>query len=200
MTIEDRLRARGDWLGASCVPRFRDLGMLFAARFEGEHVVLSGIGGKVEKDETFLDAALREYHEEAGEAANIDIVPVVGEHLTPGADELPVPPMAAGLARLRPAAHPSAGSLWITVYLGRVTVSPIPVEKVKAFAIVDPRDLTAAWFHGGIRDLLCVDGHGIRTVGQIAPAVRGVKLVDTATAVLGVPGLLLRWWLLAGAE
>lgn len=64
--IEDRLRARGEWLGASCVPRWGTEGFLFAARVDGDALVLSGVGGKVEPGETFKAAMVREFEEETG--------------------------------------------------------------------------------------------------------------------------------------
>jgi len=51
--VEERLRAVGDWLGASCVPRWRNIGFVFAGRVEKTRLILSGIGGKVEPGETF---------------------------------------------------------------------------------------------------------------------------------------------------
>jgi 8-oxo-dGTP pyrophosphatase MutT (NUDIX family) len=80
--LEDRLRADGDWLGASCVARWRDYGFLFAGRVEGARLVLSGIGGKVEPGETFQAAMRREFREETG--------CVLGPVLTPSSRRLTV--------------------------------------------------------------------------------------------------------------
>jgi 8-oxo-dGTP pyrophosphatase MutT (NUDIX family) len=64
--VEEFLRSRADWLGASCVARYRDEEFLFAAAVRDTVLELSGIGGKVESGESFRDAALREFEEETG--------------------------------------------------------------------------------------------------------------------------------------
>jgi 8-oxo-dGTP pyrophosphatase MutT (NUDIX family) len=186
MGQEDRLRSAGDWLGASCVARWRDAGFLFAARIDGPRLVLSGIGGKVEPGETFRAAMLREYGEETGTGPGRLVEPPP-RHLDEPARREPVPESAAALLSERPAAHPTGGTLWIAVFLAVAADAPRPVEKVPLFAVVPPsagRGLDVA------RLVLLVDG-----APSPAPSpVSTVEAEHTARAVLGHPGLLREWW------
>lgn len=197
MTIEPALRERGDWLGASCVARYRDEGFLFAAAIRGDVLELSGIGGKVEVGETFREAVLREFEEET--AVRPDrLVPVhPPRHLSPEAQEVPVPEGAAALIARRPAAHPSQGLLWIAVFLGVLSRAPQPVEKVTHFAVLAPGAFQGP-AQGGAPDLgaLALLEDGVpRPAAEVLPAqVRSVTAVDTAEAVLRVPDLLADWW------
>src|SRR6266508_937396 len=136
-TVEERLRADGDWLGASCVARWRDTGFLFAARVERTRLVLSGIGGKVEPGETFRTAMRRELREETGCELG-PLLPPPPRHLTAEARRHPVPEGAAALIAERPREHPTGGILWIAVFLARLTQVPRPVEKVELFAVIPP--------------------------------------------------------------
>jgi 8-oxo-dGTP pyrophosphatase MutT (NUDIX family) len=191
MGHEDRLRAAGDWLGASCVARWRDAGFLFAARVDGARLVLSGIGGKVEPGETFRAAMLREYREETGTEAG-RIVEPPPRHLDEGARRQPVPESAAALISERPAGHPTGGTLWIAVFLAVAADAPRPVEKVGAFAVV-PSHLDAVAGPTG----LDVADIALLVDGALVPAPSRISTVEaehTARAVLGHPGLLLEWW------
>jgi 8-oxo-dGTP pyrophosphatase MutT (NUDIX family) len=186
MGQEERLRAAGDWLGASCVARWRDAGFLFAARVDGARLVLSGIGGKVEAEETFRAAMLREYREETGTAPGRIVVPAP-RHLDARARREPVPASAAALMCERPAEHPTGGTLWIAVFLAVAGDAPRPVEKVPAFAVVPPSvdhvdDITQL--------ALLVDGAPVPASSRAAT----VAVEHTARAVLGHPGLLRQWW------
>jgi 8-oxo-dGTP pyrophosphatase MutT (NUDIX family) len=188
MGQEDRLRAAGDWLGASCVARWRDAGFLFAARVDGARLVLSGIGGKVEPGETFRAAMLREYREETGTAPGRLVEPPP-RHLDEGASRQPVPESAAALISERPPGHPTGGTLWIAVFLAVAARAPRPVEKVRAFAVVPP-----PLDRGGGLDVARL---GLLVDGALVPAPSRVSTVEaehTARAVLGHPGLLLEWW------
>jgi 8-oxo-dGTP pyrophosphatase MutT (NUDIX family) len=188
MDQEERLRAAGDWLGASCVARWRDAGFLFAARMDGARLVLSGIGGKVEPGETFRAAMLREYHEETGTRPGRLIEPPP-RHLDERARHQPVPASAAALISERPAEHPTGGTLWIAVFLAVAARAPRPVEKVRAFAVVPPSPDDVDGIDVG-RLALLVDG-------ALVPAPSRISVVEvehTARAVLGHPGLLREWW------
>jgi len=189
MGQEERLRAAGDWLGASCVARWRDTGFVFAARVDGARLVLSGIGGKVEPGETFRAAMLREYHEETGTGPG-RIVEPLPRHLDEGARRQPVPESAAALISERPAGHPTGGTLWIAVFLAVAADAPRPVEKVGAFAIVPPTPGPGPAGLDAAGIALLVDGALVPTPSRISR----VEAEHTARAVLGQPGLLLEWW------
>jgi len=136
-TVEQTLRERGDWLGASCVPQYRDRGLLFAGRISDGALVLTGIGGKVEPGETFREAVLREFAEEAGVVPQLRRPPrarSVGD----GASEVSVPEGAALLCSLR-ASSADSRRLWIAVFIGTLEAAPRPIEKVPFFIVVPPR-------------------------------------------------------------
>jgi 8-oxo-dGTP pyrophosphatase MutT (NUDIX family) len=185
MVQEERLRAAGDWLAASCVARWRDAGFLFAARPDGPRLVLSGIGGKVEPGETFRAAMLREYWEETGTAVGRVVTPPP-RHLDERtgderAGDEPVPESAAALLCQRPAWHPTGGTLWIAIYLAVAAEAPRPVEKVPLFAVVPPDGDLA--------------GLGLLVDGALVPATASTVATEyTARAVLNRPGLLREWW------
>jgi len=186
--LEDQLRARGDWLGASCIPLYRDAGFVFAAHVDHGAVEISGIGGKVDPGETFAGAAAREFQEETG--IRVELVPIShGRRLGLPAEAFPIPTGAAALIALRPDAHPNGGRLWISVFLGRLAVPPRPVEKVRYFAIVraDARavDLDTLWM---------LDGDAVRPAHAVLPVPdRPLRLRNTAAAVLATPELLVQW-------
>jgi 8-oxo-dGTP pyrophosphatase MutT (NUDIX family) len=185
-TLEDRLRARGDWLGASCVPLLDGRRFVLAARIEGDAVQISGIGGKVEPGETFRDAAEREFREETG--AEVRIVALRRrDHLGLPTHDVPVPDGAAALVTLRPPLHPTGGCLHIAIFAGWLDVAPSPVEKVTHFCLVRPD-----WSGRDVNGIDVLDGFGVRS-GYDAFAGRTLRLVDTAQAVVGA-GLLSPWW------
>lgn len=200
VALEERLRAAGDWLGASCVPRWRDTGFLFAGRVEGSRLILSGIGGKVEPGETFRAAMLREFREETGRDAGPLVAPPP-RHLTPAAADHPVPEGAAALVAERPRQHPTGGTLWIAVFLARLSEAPRPVEKVQIFAVVPP---SSGWpAPAGLRlgELYAVLGADVRPLTDLLPAtVVDAGAEHTAAAVLATPGLLQEWWDAAGTS
>lgn len=187
-----RLRAEGAWLGASCVARWREHGFLFAGRIEGGRLVLSGIGGKVEPGESFQEAMRREFREETG--VDVDrLVTPPPRHLTPLAEERPVPEGAAALIAERPPQHPAGGMLWIAVYVAVIDSPPRPVEKVALFVVVPP----AAERLGvpRLEELYALDGANVRPIGEVLPhTVSEVTAEHTAAAVLAAPRLLSQWW------
>lgn len=186
----DGLRARGDWLGASCVAAYRRAGFLFAAALDGPVLELSGIGGKVEQGESFGAAARREFLEETGVA--VDLVPVgTGRLLGSPAEPVPVPHGAAALIATRPELHPLAGTLWIAVFLARVAAAPRPVERVPYFAVIQPDEPEIR-----ADTVSIVDGDSLSPVPAIFPEVTAVQTKDTARWVLAEPGLLAEWWAL----
>jgi 8-oxo-dGTP pyrophosphatase MutT (NUDIX family) len=191
---EEQLRAGGDWLGASCVARWRDSGFVFAARVEGTRLILSGVGGKVEPGETFRTAVLREFHEETG----CELGPLIAappRHLTAEASRYPVPEGAAALIAERPPEHPSGGTLWIAVFLALLTRAPRPVEKVEIFAIVPPSSGWCPLAQLEVSALSAVVGTEALPATQVLPAaVVDVAAENTAMAVLSSPGLLREWW------
>jgi NUDIX domain-containing protein len=81
----------GDWLGASCVARYRDEGFVFAGAVRDDVLELSGIGGKVEPGERFRDAALREFEEETGTRPEVLVGVERPRHLGVEDREVPVP-------------------------------------------------------------------------------------------------------------
>jgi 8-oxo-dGTP pyrophosphatase MutT (NUDIX family) len=198
IVLEDRLRLRGDWLGASCVPRWGESGFLFAGRVEREVIVLSGIGGKVEPGESFMAAMLREFEEETGCRLEETCRVNSPRQLTEQARAEPVPDGAAALIARHPAAHPAGGLLWIAVFLAVLHEQPRPVEKIDLFPIVPPESLGRPFDQFTVDDLHMAAGDATvpaRTV--LGPGVTGLSAVDTAEAVLGTPGLLSGWWRLS---
>jgi 8-oxo-dGTP pyrophosphatase MutT (NUDIX family) len=192
--IERILRERGDWLGASCVCRYRDLGFMLAGQVRRHALVLSGIGGKVEPGETFRAAALREFAEETGEQAAIGEVPRP-RHLTAAAAEIPVPAGAGALLAEEVPDGAASRRLWIAVFTGRVTAAPRPVEKVRLFAVVPPAAVRADGGLPGLDDLVLLTGAAARPARDAVPAgTTDVEAVLTARAVLTNPGLLAEWW------
>ncbi len=197
-TVEERLRADGDWLGASCVARWRDTGFLFAARVERTRLVLSGIGGKVEPGETFRTAMLRELREETGCELGPLLTPPP-RHLTAEARRHPVPEGAAALIAERPREHPTGGILWIAVFLARLTQVPRPVEKVELFAVIPPSSGWRSPAELQVSGLYAVSGTEVLPITRLLPpAVVEVAAEHTALAVLSTPGLLREWWAATG--
>lgn len=191
--IEERLRARGDWLGASCVPRLRDSGMLLAGREEGDRLVLSGIGGKVEPRESFEAAMRREFYEECGCRVGRVFAPAP-KCLTAGADDMPVPGGAAALVVERPAEHRGGGALRIAVFTSLLEQFPRPVEKVKIFVAVSPASGWPVLNELRLDDLVVVAGDGTVPAVDALPGVTQINAEHTAAAVLRSPGLLGEWW------
>lgn len=195
--VEERLRARGDWLGASCIARYRDHGFVFAAALQDDTLVLSGIGGKVEPGETFRDAALREYTEETG-ARPEALVEVDRPRRVPAeANDVPVPPGAAALVAEPIPGHRPGAHLYIAVFLGAISTAPRTLEKVRHFAVVPPAAFSTFGVHGrfDLTELAVVEDGIVRPAAQaLASRVRAVQAVHTARAVLGSPGLLAEWW------
>jgi len=193
-TLEERLHAAGDWLGASCVARWRDSGFVFAGRVEEARLILSGIGGKVEPGETFRAAMLREFSEETGCELGPVIAPLP-RHLTAEARRIPIPEGAAALIAERPREHPTDGTLWIAVFLALLTQAPRPVEKVKIFVIVPPPSGFCAPAELRVNGLYVLVGTESLPATQLLPAtVVEVAAEHTALAVLSSPGLLREWW------
>lgn len=189
--IEESIRERGDWLGASSVVAFRDLGFLLAARISGTAAEISGIGGKVEEGETFLEAIRREYREETGTPfpGPVPAPPVL---LSQQADTLPIPTSAVGWIRSFPRLHPHAGSLWIAVFLGKTDKPPQPVEKIKTFVAIHPQTLLS---HGWLNALQMVDENGeSQPLGAVHPEVTNLTFTDTAAVLRCRADTLQDWW------
>jgi 8-oxo-dGTP pyrophosphatase MutT (NUDIX family) len=197
--LEERLRAAGDWLGASCVARWGDRGFVFAGRVEEPRLILSGIGGKVEPGETFRTAVLREFLEETGCRLG-PLVAAPPRHLTADAARHPVPDGAAALVAERPPTHPAGGTLWIAVFLALVTEAPRPVEKIEVFVVVPPSSGWPRLPELRMQQLaVVVVGDDVVPAGRVLPAtVTAIGAEHTAAAVLSSPGLLCEWWEASG--
>jgi 8-oxo-dGTP pyrophosphatase MutT (NUDIX family) len=198
--FEDRLRAAGDWLGASCVARWRDAGFVFAGEVRDDALLLSGVGGKVEPGETFGQAMRREFAEETGCAIGATVRPPRVRHLTALAEAEDVPDGAAALVAERPVAHPTGGTLWIAVFVGLLAAAPRPVEKVAHFVVVPPSSGWPALAELRVDQLGLVVGDAVEPATAVLPAsVRRVRAEHTGAAVLATRGLLAEWWAATGA-
>jgi 8-oxo-dGTP pyrophosphatase MutT (NUDIX family) len=197
--LEGQLRRRGEWLAASCVPRWGNRGFLFAGRVDGDMLVLSGVGGKVESGETFAAAMVREFAEETGcrlkEVCRVN----APRHLAGAGRAETVPDGAAALIIRPEPAHPEGGTLWIAVFLAVLEEQPRPVEKVRLFPVVPPGSLNRPLGQFSIDDLQITTGHAPLPAREIlGPDVTRVSAVDTAAAVLHAPRLLAQWWYQSG--
>ena len=190
--IEQTLRERGDWLGASCVPQFRDRGLLFAGRISDGALVLTGIGGKVEPGETFREAVLREFAEEAGVVPRL-LKPPMARSVGDGASEMSVPEGAALLCSLR-ASSADSRRLWIAVFMGTLEAAPRPIEKVRFFVVVPPRSAGEPWDARGPGGLEMVANDEIVPATEVLPdGITALRAELSAHAVLSTPGLFDEW-------
>lgn len=191
---ETALLQSGHWLGASCLAAYRDEGFVLAARTEGDALVVSGIGGKVESGETFREAAMREFLEETGVA--VRLVPfgpaqILGDSC---ADLKPVPDAAAFIIS-RPPQHPNGGLLIIAMYLGLIERSPRPVEKIEYFPLFTPERWREAPGQLTLGSVRLLQGDLKVSAQDVLPShVHHVEARDTARAVLQQPALLEKWW------
>jgi 8-oxo-dGTP pyrophosphatase MutT (NUDIX family) len=194
-SLEQRLRDRGDWLGASCVPRWGEAGFLFAGRVGRDVLTLSGIGGKVEPGESFEAAMLREFTEETGCRLGAPCRVDSPRHLTELARAEPVPDDAAALIAEHADAHPADGILWIAVFLAVLNEQPRPVEKIKTFVVLPRGALSRALDRLEMADLaVAADGAAVPARQVLPPGVTRLSAEHTAAAVLRTPGLLEQWW------
>ena len=190
--IEEQLRNRGDWLGASCLCRYDDAGFVLAAELANGTLTLSGIGGKVEPGETFRAAAEREVREETGTSP--ELVALDGRQLGAEATEIPVPPGAGALIAQRMRDGNADRLLWIAVFAGALRERPRPVEKVSYFVVVPPEAFPVGDRPSNLAALGLLSDSGVRPLSEWLPSGTRVTAVLTARAVLTTPGLLDAWW------
>jgi 8-oxo-dGTP pyrophosphatase MutT (NUDIX family) len=190
--IEEQLRDRGDWLGASCVCRYGDAGFLFPGELAGGTLTLSGLGGKVEPKESFRAAAERELVEETGVRPRI--VDVEGRRLGDRAEAIPVPPGAGALIAQSASVQEPDRTLWIAVFTGLFPAPPLPVEKVSMFVVVPPAAFPTGGRLPGLAELGLLTGSVVRPAAGVVPPGTAVATALTARAVLGAAGLLAGWW------
>lgn len=187
LRLIDRLRAEELWFGASWLPRLPARGFVFGARPVGEEVVVSGIGGKVEANESFLAAAQREYEEETGTPPpRLYAAPAplsLGQPVRRGEDT----EGAVALIRKRPDGWgDTVPDLCIAVFFGDVSSEPRPVEKLPAFVVVTPDQLRALARAEPVR---------ADVVGELPDRwSTRVRLQDTPAALAARPELVDALW------